>query len=160
MMRQILCISWFLLLTGCAAEFEVSREADAVIYPELQRFNIEFKHNDLTAAQQQVTDIIADLLPAAADTQWMIYYRLKRDMNIAKRAVKQLKGAGVIPAQITQQLEPLLNADIVLEVRQYHLITTTCQRYSFDDNRNGCYVNALRLQQVVSPSRLINAVKE
>lgn len=162
MIRQMLCIVWLFVLTGCADNPGIIRGAEVIIYPELQRFNIELKNNDLTVGQRQVADIISDLLPVAPDTQWIISYRLRRDASIAKQAVKQLKRAGVRPAQITQRLAPSLNTDIVLEVRQYHLITSTCKPYSLDNNRptRGCFVDALRMQQVVSPSTLIHAVKE
>lgn len=162
MMRKIVGITWLLLLTGCVNQFELNNEANAIIYPELQRFNIEFKNNNEAAGQQQISDIITDFLPVDTDTHWAFSYRYKRDESIVKQAVRQLKIAGVIPSQITQQLIPSLNSDIVLEVKQYHLMTTTCPRYSVENSAQGrgCFVNTLRMQQVVSPSTLIHTVKE
>lgn len=162
MIRSILCLIGLLFLQGCADRIIEKQGAEAVIYPELQRFNIEFKNNDVAKNQQQLISIIDDMLPVSPDTQWIITYRLKRDADVVNNAVMALKVAGVIPDQISVAFSPKLSTDIALEVRQYRLITSTCQPFSFDNNqtKSGCFVDVLRMQQVVSPSRLINEIKE
>jgi hypothetical protein len=162
MIQKILCICWLLLLAGCADQPVLIKGAEAVIYPELQRFDIKFKNNDATKGEQQVTNIINGLLPVLPDTQWIISYRLKEDANIAKQAVKQLKDSGVIPTQIKMLMASSLESDIALEVRQYHLFTSTCKPYSLKQRRteSGCFVDTLRMKQLVSPGTLINTVKE
>jgi len=162
MIRPILCFIGLLFLQGCADRIIETQGAEAVIYPELQRFDIDFKKNDLAGKHREIISIIDDVLPVAPDTQWIISYRLKRDADVVKNAVEKLKAVGVIPDQISVALSPELRADIALEVRQYRLITSTCQPFSFENNqtKSGCFVDVLRMQQIVSPSRLINESKE
>jgi len=162
MIRPMLCFIGLLFLQGCADRIIETQGAEAVIYPELQRFNIEFKNNDVVKNQQQLISIIDDMLPVLPDTQWVITHRLKRDADVVKSAVKKLKSVGVIPDQISVAFSSKLGTDIALEVRQYRLITSNCQPFSFENNqtKSGCFVDVLRMQQVVSPSRLINEIKE
>lgn len=162
MIRKVLCITWLLLLVGCADKPKSIKGAEAVIYPEIQRFDIKRKNNSDTVGEQQVTDIINDLLPVPSDTQWTISYRLKRDLKIAESAEKQLKSLGVIPAQIQVQRVLSLESDLSLEIKQYYLFTSTCSPYSFEQYRaeSGCFVETLRMKQLVSPSSLIQVVKE
>ncbi|CAM2882220.1 hypothetical protein [Moritella viscosa] len=162
MIRQILCITWLFFLVGCADKPALMKGAEAVIYPELQRFDITIKSNNTTAAEQQIVNIINGLLPVSPDTQWLVYYRLRGNRHIAEKAVKYLKASGVIPAQITVLMAPVLESDIALEIRQYYLFTSTCKPYSFEQYKaeSGCFVDTLRMKQVVSPSNLIHVVKE
>lgn len=162
MIRKILCICWFLLLSGCADKPSLIKGAEGVIYSELQHFDIKVKNNSTAEVQQQVSDIINELLPVSPDTQWIISYRLKQDINIVNKAVKQLKDSGVIPTKIKVLMVSSLAPDISLEVRQYYLLTSTCKPYSFEQRRteSGCFIDTLRLKQLVSPRTLINTVKE
>lgn len=162
MIREILCITWLFLLMGCADRPMAMKGTEAVIYPELQRFDITMKNNDTAAVEQQVVSIIHQLLPASTDTEWSISYRLKRNVEIANIAVKKLKASGVKPSQITVLEVSNLASDIAIEVRQYYLLTGACKPYSLEQYRviNGCFVDNLRMKQVVSPSSLIHVVKE
>lgn len=162
MIWKILRISWLVLLVGCADRPELIKGTESVIYPEIQRFDIKRKNNLNTFDEQHLSDIIKDLLPVPSDTTWTISYRLKHDLKIALLAEKQLKSLGVIPRKIQVQRVQLLESDISLEVKQYYLLTSLCGLYSFDKNsaEDGCFVDTLRMKQVVSPSSLIQVVKE
>ena len=162
MIRKALCITWLLLSVGCADKPKLIKGAEAVIYPEIQLFDIKRKNNSDTVGEEKITDIINDLLPVPLDTKWIISYRLKRDLKIATSVEKRLKSAGIIPAQIQVQRVLSLESDLSLEVKQYYLFSSTCSSYSFEQYRaeSGCFVETLRMKQLVSPSSLVQVVKE
>ncbi len=156
MIRHIILLAFALLLSACVDKPLPAKGAEALIYPEEHSFNIDVKRHGLTATQNRVTQIITDFLPAAPDTDWVISYRTLREQKIAKKAEQQLKQAGVSPKRIKRQQFPSLASDIVIKIKQYHLITENCPAYRFSPNtvKTGCFVETLRMKQIASPSRL------
>ena len=156
MIRHIILLTFALLLSACVDKPLPAKGAEALIYPEEHSFNIDVKRHGLTATQNRVETIITDFLPAAPDTDWVISYRTLREQKIAKKAEQQLKQAGVSPKRIKRQQLPSLSSDIVIKIKQYHLITENCPAYQFSPNtvKTGCFVETLRMKQIASPSRL------
>lgn len=156
MIRHIILLTFALLLSACVDRPLPAKGAEALIYPEEHSFNIDVKRHGLTATQNKVTQIIADFLPAASDTDWIITYRSLREQNIAQNAEQQLKQAGVSPERIKRQKSPSMSRDIVIKIKQYQLITENCPPYRFGPNtvKTGCFVETLRMKQIASPSQL------
>ncbi|PSW07393.1 hypothetical protein [Photobacterium lipolyticum] len=156
MIRHIILLTFALLLSACVDKPLPAKGAEALIYPEEHSFNIDVKRHGLTATQSRVEAIITDFLPAAPDTDWVISYRTLREQKIAKKAEQQLNQAGVSPRRIKRQQLPSQANDIVIKIKQYHLITENCSAYQINTNtvKTGCFVETLRMKQIASPSRL------
>ena len=109
-----------------------------------------------------MTAIINDFLPAAPDSQWHIRYRTSQGYKIARQAVSLLREANVNPAQITLTKRAKLGADVVIDIKQYQLITAKCDAYSITNENpaSGCFIDSLIMQQIASPSRLLAVDKE
>lgn len=157
MIRHITVIVFVFLLSACVDKTMPVKGAEALIYPEEHKFSLKVKHQGNAAVQTRVAEIIAQFLPDAPDTEWVINYRSNRVQHIAQQAEQQLMQAGVSPLRIKRQQLPSLTSDIVLKIKQYHLITENCPAYQFGQRteKTGCFIETLRMKQIAMPSRLV-----
>ena len=149
-------------LVACADQPQANKGAAALLYPELNSFSIDIKTNGVAASQKQMAAIINDFLPAAPDSQWHIRYRTPQGYKIALQAAALLRQANINPAQVTLTKRAKLGADVMIDIKQYQLITAKCDAYSIsnENSASGCFIDSLIMQQIASPSRLLTVDKE